>query len=196
MKLIFKLVLLFSILIVCFLSYKEKNSNDNNFGFYLVDSDSMSPTLKKGDIVITRPFDSYSSNDIVTFMYPFNMTQTITHRIIGYENEETTSFITKGDKNTTVDPWNLSDELIKGKVVFSIPFLGHLIKFIRTPVGLLLFVVLPLGLNIILEGDSLIKESRLFWIMFKRRNSFKVNKLKWKLKKRLAVQNQNRESSV
>jgi len=90
----------------------------------------------------------------------------------------------------------LSDELIKGKVVFSIPFLGHLIKFIRTPVGLLLFVVLPLGLNIILEGDSLIKESRLFWIMFKRRNSFKVNKLKWKLKKRLAVQNQNRESSV
>ena len=62
------------------------------FGIAEVLTDSMHPTIKKGDVVIIVPQDEYHVDDIVAFQ---DGNMVVTHRIVGvHENGD---FITKGD---------------------------------------------------------------------------------------------------
>ncbi|KKQ02045.1 MAG: Type I signal peptidase [Candidatus Roizmanbacteria bacterium GW2011_GWA2_36_23] len=120
-------------------------SNTNMLGGYksfLVQSGSMEPTIMIGDIIISHKQYQYNKNDVVTFM---NADQrVVTHRIIEASvSKDKTSFITKGDANRSEDSDLITDENIIGKVIFIIPKLGYLVGFIKTPIGLVVFMVLP-----------------------------------------------------
>jgi hypothetical protein len=45
-----------------------------------------------------------------------------------------------------------------GKVILTIPFIGYLGYFVRTPTGLILLIVLPASVIIILEIRNMIKK--------------------------------------
>jgi hypothetical protein len=53
-----------------------------------------------------------------------------------------------------VDPWRVQGAQVVGRPVLRIPLLGYLIQFIRTPIGWILFVILPAGFFVV---QSLIK---------------------------------------
>ncbi len=136
LKKIFSIVLttitsLFIILAVYnFISVKVlKNDYSNVFGYTLFEviSGSMSPKIKKWDVILVELNSDYKKGDIVT--YKSKDGAYITHRIIEINGD---TYITKGDSNNTIDS-PISKKMIIGKEVKVIGNLAIWIKVFTTP---------------------------------------------------------------
>jgi signal peptidase I len=123
-----------------------------------------SQTLHIGDRIIIQgvtPADlnaNYPDSDIIVFHKPSNPDELIVHRIVAKEERDgILYFYTKGDGNgfnkwsdtpekTEYDPWNggqgVPEDLVVGKEVMRIPWLGHVVLFMRNSIGLPLVVAL------------------------------------------------------
>lgn len=110
------------------------------FGFSqaVVMSGSMEPLFSAGDVVVFQEQDSYAVGDVVIFRRDGVF---ITHRIAGQQEDH---FITKGDANNTEDQQLLAPEYIEGRLVLIIPGIGAVMNFLRSPLGILLIVVVGL----------------------------------------------------
>ena len=112
------------------------------FGFGLAEvvSDSMDPTIKKGDVIMVVPQDEYKVGDIVAFHDSIGI---LTHRI--YSENEDGTFATKGDNNRSTDIDTLKQEYIIGKVVKTFEGIGPVVRVIKSPVvSVLLLIVAAL----------------------------------------------------
>ena len=109
-----------------------------------VSSGSMEPELKTGGVVITRPEEAkdIKVGDTITFNSPMNEALT-SHRVIAVEDGSSLHFRTKGDANEAADPFVLPAENVVGQVFFHLPYFGYATQFIKTPLGLLLILYLP-----------------------------------------------------
>ena len=84
-----------------------------------IGSESMKPTINKGDVVIIdKKKDYYEVNDIIAFKHDGKI---IIHRIVEVDNY----YKTKGDYNTNQDNWNVDKKDIVGLVKFKIRYLGY-----------------------------------------------------------------------
>lgn len=112
-------------------------------------SNSMSPTLKAGGMVVTQPVDSTDIRvgDIITYGSPIDG-KVVTHRVIEIREHSPFLFQTKGDLNEDPDPYAVPLENIVGRVWLYIPLLGYAVQFIKTPLGFILLLLIP-GLIII-----------------------------------------------
>ena len=122
-----------------------------NFKSRVVLTGSMAPTINPGDIVITVPIKSRTPQigDVVTYQarrFNGEGVGIFTHRIIG--GEPKSGFIVKGDNNPSPDIQKPSPRDILGVVVFTIPFLGHLI----TPRALAILVPTIIGLWLVIDS--------------------------------------------
>ena len=80
--------------------------------FFAVASESMSPGLHRGDLVVTRPGAPLRVGDVVTFrMYR----EQVTHRLVA-AGREPGSFETRGDANPGNDPWTITERDVIGTV--------------------------------------------------------------------------------
>ncbi|MGG5328972.1 signal peptidase I [Enterococcus sp. AZ163] len=139
------LMIVFLLLILTFNLYSlyQSKSNDSRFpmilgyGYAVVASGSMEPTLSQGDLVIVHEEIDYEKDDIITFIQEGD-NRTTTHRVI---EREAKHFITQGDANNAEDQ-PIVDEQIFGKVVATLPLIGYIIQFVRTPAGLLISISL------------------------------------------------------
>ena len=115
----------------------------------------MEPTLPVGSLVIISPVDppSLQIGDIIC--YRFSDSVLITHRIVNITSE---GFQTKGDANEEPDRKIVTKNQIVGSVVVSIPILGYLGTFMKTPVGFLLMLIFPASLVIGFEIRTIIYE--------------------------------------
>lgn len=108
---------------------------------YVVSSGSMSPALSTGSLVFVSSAKDYRVGDIITFKSKTGNKYT-THRIVEVtKNGEHISYKTKGDANESPDSDPVPQDRVVGRVVFHISRLGYLMSFLRTKVGLILFVV-------------------------------------------------------
>jgi signal peptidase I len=124
-------------------------------------------TLHTGDLIIVQgvnPADlngNYPNSDIIVYHNPRNPDELIVHRIVSEENRNgTLYFTTEGDGNGNLkwpntpddnDPWcPFSQDLVVGKVVMRIPWLGHVVLFMRSKYGVPVVIAIAL-LLIILE---------------------------------------------
>ncbi len=105
--------------------------------------------IEVGDMIITKSVDpaTLEIGDVITYIE--NGKTTVTHRIIGINEDGT--FSTKGDANDSVDQVPIKQEEVIGKFWFRIPKLGDVALFAQTPVGMLLFIGIPLLLYILLD---------------------------------------------
>ncbi len=126
-----------------------------------VASGSMVPTLNIGDLIVVQGgltaddiFAAYGTGDIIVFYKPGNPQELIVHRAVEkFQNGDDWYFKTKGDHNPSVDTWpggGVLESDVIGKVVGSIPYIGHVPLFVHTPSGMFIIVVLIVIL-IILE---------------------------------------------
>ena len=95
-------------------------------------SGSMSPGIKKGDIVLVKKTSAgeVGMGDIIQFRHgrvPIN------HRIIAVKEDKT--FQTKGDANNVADPEPVLPDQVIGKVFFVVPKVGWLTIGIKTLTG-------------------------------------------------------------
>lgn len=124
------------------------------FGYSMMNikTDSMSPTLKPGDmIVIKRNVDFYTlqpDKDVITFETVYEDMPIIkTHRIVekGTGKAGVTTYKTKGDNENDpdVDPV-YADSIIGVWNNVRVPHLGAVMEFLKTQLGIMLCVILPL----------------------------------------------------
>ena len=109
---------------------------------FVVLSGSMEPAMSPGDAVIVDASGPVRVGDAITYSRPGNSVPT-THRVVGVVDGR---YVTKGDANGNVDASTVAPEAIIGRVVLTIPLVGHVILWANTPVGYLTLVVGPLVL--------------------------------------------------
>jgi signal peptidase I len=81
--------------------------------FTIVISDSMNPTIEKGDLVLMQKiYVRPEIGDIITFKVP-DVELPVTHRIISISGNE---IITRGDANPNEDSWRITRSNILGKI--------------------------------------------------------------------------------
>ena len=111
---------------------------------YVITTNSMSPKLKDGDILIIKKEkeENLKIGDIITFQ---KNGINITHRITKIEEEQGKKiYTTKGDNNTVEDSEKVKYEEIKGKELIKIPLLGKFIKSLQNQIVFLLIILLIL----------------------------------------------------
>jgi signal peptidase len=103
---------------------------------YIVMSGSMEPAIKVGSMVAVRPLEpeEVQPGDIITFRSERGST-VATHRVSRVDTENGLLFYTKGDANDIEDPSPVDPRNLVGKVVLTVPHLGYMFAYARTPQG-------------------------------------------------------------
>ncbi len=104
---------------------------------------SMEPNIHVDDLIFVHEQDRYAVNDVITYRSDTGRS-VVTHRIIEITDD---GYLTQGDANNTDDFYPVPATRVVGKVVGGIPFVGRLVSFLQTPIGLL--VVLAVGFLLI-----------------------------------------------
>ncbi len=109
---------------------------------YIIASDSMSPVIRKGSLIVVVKKDQYSLYDVVTYKVSSKMDTYVTHRINRITDiEQAKMYYTKGDANKHEDFLPITQEEIIGKVYFVIPYFIYIFH----PTLLLMFFYMPVG---------------------------------------------------
>ena len=148
-RIIFKTILaitLVSVVILATQTLINKNKIPSIMGVEVLQvvSESMKGTLNINDVIIAKKVDVKSLNvgDIIVFKKDGAV---ITHRITNIvKRYDKLEFETKGDANNTPDKGTVKEENIEGKYICTIKYIGNILKFIKTPIGLTLVVTIPI----------------------------------------------------
>lgn len=108
---------------------------------YLVLSPSMAPVIEPGSIVVVRPAGQVAlqQNDIVAYR---KNNAIVLHRIQQVQEENgKVWFVLKGDANEYADFETVTEKQIIGKMAYSIPYAGYVVKYVSDNKVLLLILV-------------------------------------------------------
>ncbi|MCQ2399223.1 MAG: signal peptidase I [Clostridia bacterium] len=158
------LIVLVFVLSICIIimnaTYKKEDGYSKLFGctFFTVETDSMEPTLKVGDMIIGKVVDAntvINEGDIISFKeYKSSVNKIVinTHRVI-YINELKDEFeqgtgeytyVTQGDNVGIPDVTDKTINDIVSVYKFRLPGAGAVINFLKSTLGFLLCLVLPI----------------------------------------------------
>ena len=131
----------------------------------VVTSNSMYPTLRKGDLLLVVKADptKLRVGDIIVFKAPWRDSY-IVHRIIAIENSpHGIVFYTKGDNNAVPDPGYRTVDDIYGMVIFRIPYLGGVLDMLQTIHAKLILVGIIAAVLIYDYSKSVLRERDEVW---------------------------------
>lgn len=102
--------------------------------------------IEAGDLILVRRIKDPAylrKGDIIAFM---QNSVTVTHRIVEIETGEDGKllFTTKGDANNAIDQSKVHEDSLVGLFKHRIPKVGDFAIFLQTPLGLALFIGIPL----------------------------------------------------
>jgi signal peptidase len=139
------------VLVVCGFAFASHVSGANESGVLnrnvlIVQSGSMSPSVRTGDVVVVRNVSqsqrsSLQVGDVVTFKAANNQAKLITHRIVEVRHLPSgeTFYTTKGDANEVQDSALLTPDRVVGEVEFRVPRLGYALNSFNDPEVLVRF---------------------------------------------------------
>lgn len=131
-------------------SFIHKDKVPGFFGLtpMIVLTDSMVPEIYGGDLVICTDIDpdDVEVGDIISFFDPMSTKGTVvTHRVIDViEQDGKIYFKTKGDANNAEDYKPVPEENLVGEYQFRIPWVGNILMFMQTTLGLVVCIGVPL----------------------------------------------------
>lgn len=154
-------VLLILALLVTLIVFAAGKNNGvaNIFGFtpLTVESNSMSPTFKTNDLIITKKIkDLYDlkEGDVITFYTIIDGRRALnTHRIVEVNKTDSSiSFVTRGDNNSIDDSIPVNAVDIVGKWTGArLKGFGKVMDFLRTKKGFFICIIIPLALFFLFE---------------------------------------------
>lgn len=127
----------------------------------VVRSGSMEPAIKTGSLILVKANEggAYSKGEIVTFGSAADPKRLVTHRIYEVEKKDGQPiYTTKGDANDGPDPKKVRQEQVAGKYLVGIPWIGFVVGFAQTPLGVTLLIVIPATILIYSEILNIKKE--------------------------------------
>jgi signal peptidase len=115
------------------------------YDLYLVRSESMTPAINMGDLIVTGPVNGeVKEGDIITYELDDEL---VTHRVHSIGD----TIITKGDA--------VEDSSIQGLYLFKIPYIGYATKFIQTKVGWFITIIIPAMVLVAWLAKDIVKEA-------------------------------------
>lgn len=138
-----------------YVSFVSKSGNGvpNILGVevFSVQTDSMYPTLKPGDLIIDKAVKDPSKlrvGDIITYWTVIDGQRVLnTHTIYNiYDGGDYLIFETKGDNNNVVDSLTVHESEVVGKYSTRIGGVGKALDFLQTSKGFLICIVIPVAL--------------------------------------------------
>ena len=140
-------------------SSSRNNGIASLFGYMpmSVQSDSMAPTFKQGDLIFVKKVsDLYSlkENDVITFYTIIDGNRVLnTHRIATINDPDgSRNFTTRGDNNPVDDEIAVYPSDIVGKWTGArIPGGGRVLDFLRSKTGFFVCVVIPMAIFFLFE---------------------------------------------
>ena len=147
-------VLIFALLITILVFSSDKNNGTASLLGYVpltVESDSMKPTFKKGDLIISKEIDDINSlkkGDVITFWTLIEGKKVKnTHRIAEVLNDNgSVGFITRGDANNVDDTYTVyAGDIIGQWKGAKIGGFGKVMDFLRTKTGFFICILLPIA---------------------------------------------------
>jgi signal peptidase I len=114
---------------------------------------SMAPDIQPGDVIVVKPIkpENAQVKDVITYRNSNNTL--ITHRIVNrVEKQNQLFFQTKGDANNVNDERLVSSNQLVGSLLFHIPKAGYVADFIKSPMGIVLFIVM--GACMLIMGNG------------------------------------------
>lgn len=132
------------------------------FSLYTIISPSMEPNIKVYDVVVTRKVDPKTINegDVITYISTSSLGEglTITHRVKNkILTENSVKFRTQGDNNKVADSALVESNNVLGKVIFKIPYLGHLQFLLQSKGGWIFILLIPAMLVVIYDVIKVIR---------------------------------------
>lgn len=124
---------------------------------------SMTPEIAVGSVVVVRPVDpgTLQVGDVVTYQKDPGKPTYVTHRILEiHQDTNPVTLTTKGDANRGADLDPIPVTSVRGKVLFSVPYLGTVKNAISTGSAGLMLLVLGLAGYALLQIASVIRERR------------------------------------
>lgn len=90
------------------------------YGVLFIEGGSMAPAMHAGDVVVFRRVSvAPAAGEIVVFEHRGSL---VVHRVVGVLKGGRVR--TKGDANTSLDPWPVDEEAVRGEVVLVLPIGG------------------------------------------------------------------------
>ncbi len=132
------------------------NMDDDESSFYLVERPA-ADHIEVGDLIFAKKTDTadIKVGDVISFMENKSV---VTHRVIGIKNEDgSRAFLTKGDANNGEDTDPVAESSVVGVFKTRVPMLGDFIYFLQKPVGMAIFIGVPVLAFIIFD---IIRRSR------------------------------------
>lgn len=124
---------------------------------YTILTGSMEPAISAGDVAINERISPLSAEvgDIVTFRDPEDQSHQITHRVQRIRRAGSHLwFVTQGDANNASERWRIAADGQLGRVVYVVPWVGHVSVLTQTSLGLALLVIVP---ALLLAIDELLR---------------------------------------
>ena len=122
------LVLLVPVLLLACIVFLTTGAG--SYKAYVIHTGSMSPTIPSGSAVLVHE-GHYHVGQVITFTEDG---LTVTHRLVSISAAGLTT--TKGDANSTNDPWHVPKSQIIGGVVLAPRYVGYAITYLKDPLGL------------------------------------------------------------
>jgi signal peptidase I len=120
-------------------------------------SGSMEPAISPGDVVVDEQIAPSEARvgDVVTFRDPEDQGKLLTHRVVAVRRAGSHFwFVTKGDANDSRERWRVATGGEIGRVLYTVPWVGHVAVLARTPLGWALLVGIPL---LLLAAEELVR---------------------------------------
>lgn len=147
-KVLFSVVLVLLVAFVGVTSYKTIDPFDKGYetqdflGYQMLNiaSNSMYPLINVGDGVMVKIVNDnteINQGDIIAYRLGEHIIVHRVQQVVGYE-----SYITKGDNNTVDDGNPIPREDVMGVYKFHIKGIDRLLQYVRSPLGILLFLIL------------------------------------------------------
>lgn len=148
------------VVLISLIAFSSRFNLPGGYRAYSVLTGSMEPVIQTGSLILTRAPRSTNEikmNNVITFEEPSYQNKFITHRVNKIvESNPGVVFQTKGDANSNLDPWLITYGRIKGVYLMHFPYLGSLLEFIRSPLGIVIFVLIPVLLIVADESKNII----------------------------------------
>ena len=136
------------LLVVCLQRFTDNNLSLFGFRMFTVLTGSMEPKYNVGDVLFSKSIDpdEIQVGDAISYLGKSGdvKDKVVTHEVIEIENDENGEkiFHTKGIANIIEDPIVHADQ-IYGNVIHKSTILSFISKTIRTPVGLIVLIIIP-----------------------------------------------------
>lgn len=144
---------------------KKKLPSIFNIVPLVVVTESMEPKINGGDLIFVKKIDNaeeINENEIISFWDPTNVNNIVTHKVVEkYFDDGKIYFKTEGINNNAPDSADVSEDLLIGKYITRIPFVGKISMFVQSTEGLIICLLIPLVIILSVDYFYRVKKEEL-----------------------------------